>query len=111
MLQCYEIPLISAPSQEFKVRLGQFDCAMRLFQRASYMYLDFYIGGISVRLGAAVRVNKPILLDVPAAVFTGNLYIVDTRGLGVYPDYSGLGSRWKLAYVFDDGVIVEEPKE
>lgn len=73
--------------------------------------LIFILVETSVRLGAAVRVNKPILLDVPAAVFTGNLYIVDTRGLGVYPDYSGLGSRWKLAYVFDDGVIVEEPKE
>lgn len=103
MLQCYHIPLMQVPAQDFKVRLAQYDCTLRVFQRGPRMYLDFYIGGSAIRLGSAVRVNKPILLDVPAAVFTGNFYIVDTRGLGGYPSYDGLGERWKLAYVFDDG--------
>lgn len=91
------VPLIPVPSQTLTVVLSSQECAIRVYQRSTGLYLDLSIGGVPKINGVACLDRNLIVLDAYLG-FSGDLAFVDTLGFSD-PDYSGVGVRFLLVYL------------
>jgi hypothetical protein len=91
------IPLLPTPSQTLSVRLGVQSCRLHVYQKTTGLYVDLYVGDTLVIGGVVARDGVRIVRDAYLG-FVGDLAFADTQG-NDDPTYTGLGSRWVLAYV------------
>lgn len=91
------IPLSALPQQIVSVQLNNQVCQIKVYQLATGMFLDLYVDNTLVIGGVICQANNPIVRQAYLG-FNGDLVFVDTAG-NSDPDYSGLGSRWLLAYL------------
>ena len=90
------IPLVATGDQKLTVNLAGQQCSITLSQKEGEIYMDLLVGTRSIIRGAVCR-DRVYMVRSAYLGFIGNLGFVDTQGVSD-PDYTGLGSRWKLVY-------------
>lgn len=93
------ITMQPVPSQIVKAAIAGQNFQILLQQKQTGLFADVAVNGVDVVTGVIVRDIVPIISRTYFGV-AGNLVIVDTQGADD-PYYSGLGSRWQLAYLTD----------
>jgi len=91
------IPLQQVPSQQFSINLNNQPCTIKVHQRDGHVYVDLYVNGEAVVLGALAR-DRIGLTRHAYLPFSGELLFVDTHGAND-PQHSAIGERWKLTYL------------
>lgn len=91
------IPTLATPSQTLSVRLAGQACRLHVYQKTTGLYVDLYVNDALLIGGVVARNGVRIVRDAYLG-FVGDLAFADTQG-NEDPDYTGLGSRWVLAYV------------
>ena len=79
------------------IALGGQRCQIDVRQRRTGLFLDLYVAGNLVIAGALCQDRNPVVRSVYLG-FAGDLAFIDTQGTDD-PSYTGLGSRWVLAYL------------
>ncbi|BBG30366.1 phage baseplate plug family protein [Zymobacter palmae] len=93
------IPLQQAPSQQFSINLNNQSCTIKVHQRDGHVYVDLYVNGEAVVLGALAR-DRVGLTRHAYLTFNGELLFVDTRERDD-PRYTDFSARWSLLYLYD----------
>lgn len=91
------IPLQAVPSQIVGVSLGTQNCQINVYQKATGLFVDLLIGG-SLIIGGVIAQNLNRIVRDAYLGFGGDLVFIDTQGSND-PVYTGLGSRYALAYL------------
>lgn len=91
------VPLQPVPAQELSVTLSDQVCQIRVWQKATGMFIDLYVDNALV-IGGVLCENLNKIVRSAYLGFSGDLAFIDTQGSSD-PDYAGLGSRFKLAYL------------
>lgn len=91
------IPIIAAPNQSLTVNLGGQICKLTILQRGTNVYLSLNANGVDIVTNSMCR-DRVSIVRAKYLPFSGNLAFVDTQGHSD-PDYSGFGTRYKLAYL------------
>lgn len=91
------VPLSPVPSQTFQIVLGGQNCAMAVYQKGRFIYLDLSVNGSPVLNTKMCPVSSRLLLGRRYLGFVGDLVFMDTQGSDD-PQYAGLGTRWVLMY-------------
>ena len=95
-----EVPIQSTPSQLVKSVLDGQNVQIALYQKDVGLFCDVNSDGVDIVTGVICRNAVPIVCREYAG-FIGNLVFFDTQG-SQDPEYSGLGSRYTLAYLTAD---------
>lgn len=90
------VPLLPLPSQTLTTTLGGQSCAITVYQKTTGLYLDLYVSGQPIIVGAICR-DRVSLTIANYLGFVGDLYFKDIQGFDD-PDYTELGSRFILGY-------------
>lgn len=90
------IPITADPSQSFTVLLGDQNCAISLYQKSVGLFMDLSLNGVQI-LSAMLCLDRVNLVREAYLGFSGRLSFIDVQGTSD-PTYTGLGSRFILAY-------------
>lgn len=91
------IPIIAAANQSLTISLGGQMCKISINQRGANVHLSLNANGTDIVTNKLCRDRVRIVREIYLP-FAGNLVFVDTQGKSD-PDYSGFGTRYKLAYI------------
>jgi hypothetical protein len=91
------IPLQAVPSQSFNVGLSNQACQLNIYQKSTGLFFDLLVANVPIVTGVICR-NLTKLVRYLYLGFIGDLAFIDTQG-STDPYYTGLGSRYLLAYV------------
>lgn len=91
------VPLQPLPSQVVSVLLANQPCLIELDQKSTGMFLNLYVNDALI-IGGVVCENLNRIVRSAYLGFVGDLAFVDTEGASD-PVYTGLGSRFNLAYI------------
>lgn len=94
------IPLQAVPSQTVGAVLGSQNCTINVYQKVYGLFIDLLVNG-SLVIGGVVCENANRIVRSAYLGFDGDLIFYDTQG-STDPDYTGLGSRFQLAYLTAD---------
>lgn len=94
------IPLDPVPAQTLSVVLETQNCQITLQQKATGLFIDFYVDETAVALGVICENLNRIVRDAYLD-FVGDLCFIDNQGTSD-PVFSGLGDRYSLAYLSPD---------
>lgn len=92
------VPLQAVPSQTTSVTLDGQACQLNVISRLGVVFLDLYVDNVPVILGVQCQNGNRIVRSKYLG-FSGDLAFVDTQSPGRDPEWSGLGSRYLLAYL------------
>lgn len=95
------IPVQPVPSQIFNVQLNGQSCQINLYQQSRGLFLDLYVNNALIIAGQICQNFNRIVRSLYLG-FQGDLMIGDFEGVGIVgsdPDYTGLGTRFKLIYI------------
>lgn len=90
------IPLNPQPSQVLSVQLGGQSCRIDVRQRRTGVFVDLYVQDAPIALGMKA-IDRKYMVRAAYTGFIGDLFFVDMQGSS-NPQFSGLGSRWQLAW-------------
>lgn len=90
------IPLQPVPNQSFNVNLNGQYCTLSFYTLSTGFYFDLSVNNIPV-LHGVMCVNGTLLIRQTYLGFIGDLAFNDTQG-NTDPVYTGLGTRYQLAY-------------
>ena len=97
------ISLVAEKEQTINVTLNNQPCKIRLVQRETCMYMDFYLNDVLISAGIPCWYgNKMIRYDYLG--FSGDLVFMDLEGES-NPEWSGLGDRYKLYYLLESELV------
>lgn len=97
------VSLESVKEQTVNVALNQQQCAIRLVQRDSGIYMDMNLNGNPIIQGVPCwYANKMVRYSYLG--FSGDLVFLDTQGTSD-PYYTGLGERFKLFYMTEAELV------
>lgn len=91
------IPLQPVPNQTLNILLGVQPTQINLYTKATGMFIDVLVSDVAIIVGTIVEDRNPVVRSVYLG-FIGDLMMFDTQGTDD-PSYTGLGSRWVLAYL------------
>ncbi len=91
------IPLQAVPSQSFNVGLSNQACQVNIYQKSTGLFFDLLVANAPIVTGVICR-NLTKLVRYLYLGFIGEFAFIDTQG-ATDPYYTGLGSRYLLAYV------------
>lgn len=91
------VPLAAVPAQRVTVTLASQPCTIVVKQKSTGMFLDLYVGDALI-IGGVICENLNRIVRSTYLGFIGDLAFFDTQG-AVDPEYTGLGARWRLAYL------------
>ena len=94
------VPLQPVPSQQISTVLGGQNCQLSIYAQTTGIYADITVNGVVISTGI-IALNFVPLNPFNYAPFVGNLIFFDTQGVDD-PTYTGLGSRFQLAYLTED---------
>lgn len=94
------IPLQPIASQLVTATLGNQICTIRVYQKFFGLYLDLAINNAPIVTGVVCQ-NLNRIVRSAYLGFAGDLCFLDSQGESD-PDYTGLGSRFSLAYLEQD---------
>ena len=91
-----EIPLNPVAFQSIKVPLSGKSVQLDIQQRTNGLYINIWLSGKMIMAGIICQ-NKTWIVRAAYLGMPGDLTFVDTVGKS-NPEYSGLGSRYRLYY-------------
>ena len=91
------VPLQAVPNQTVTITLGGQTCQIDVRTRRTGLFLDLYLSNAIVIAGTLCQDRNPMVRSLYLG-FEGDLMFFDTQGTDD-PLFSGIGSRWFLAYV------------
>jgi len=91
------VPLQAIPSQGITVTLGNQVCQINVYQKFTGLYLDLYVNNVLI-IGGVLCQNLNRIVRSVYLGFIGDLAFIDNEGSG-NPNFTGLGSRYSLAYI------------
>ena len=91
------VPLQPVPSQTVSVALGGKDCQLNVYQKSTGMFMDVYSAGALI-IGGVICLNYNRIIRDAYLGFIGDFTFYDLQG-ATDPVYTGLGSRYVLAYL------------
>lgn len=91
------IPLRAVPNQTLTTVLANQNCRINIYQKFWGLFLDLAVGNTPIVRGVICQ-NDNLLIRYAYLGFLGDLAFVDMQGTND-PDYTGLGSRYQLAYL------------
>lgn len=91
------IPLQATASQDLTVQLADQVCQITIRQKAFGLFLDLAVNNTTIVAGVFCQNLNKIVRSIYLG-FTGDLCFIDTQG-NDDPVYTGLGSRFVLAYI------------
>lgn len=94
------IPTAAVPSQSFSVQLGDQNCQIALYQKSTGLFMDLTANGTAIVAGVLCENLNRIVRSLYLG-FTGDFAFIDNRG-SEDPVFTGLGSRFSLAYLPPD---------
>lgn len=96
------VPLQSLPSQTLNVSLAGQACTIAIYQKTTGVFLDLTVAGAPCVFGVLCH-DRVRLVRQAYLGFIGDLSFIDTQGRDD-PQYTGMGSRWVLAYLTPDDI-------
>lgn len=91
------IPLQPVPSQTFTITLNNQLCQINVYQKNTGLFLDLFVGGVLI-IGGVICLNLVRIVRNTYLGFIGDLAFIDNQGSSD-PFYTGLGTRYSLAYL------------
>lgn len=91
------VPLRPLPNQTVSVQLAGQVCQIDVFQKSRGLFLNLYVSNVLI-LGGAICQNLNRVVRSVYLGFSGDLAFIDNQG-NTDPVYTGLGTRYSLAYV------------
>lgn len=91
------IPIQAEPNQAITVTLANQACQINVYQKLYGLFVDLYVSGALVVAGTPA-LDRNLIVRSTYLGFAGDLVFIDTQGTDD-PTYTGLGSRFQLAYV------------
>ncbi len=91
------VPLKSVANQTVTVSLAGQTTQIDVRQKLFGVFLDIYVSNVLIIAGA-LCLDRNRLVRSTYLHFIGDLAFFDTEGT-VDPSYSGIGTRWLLAYL------------
>lgn len=97
------IPTQPVPSQTLQVILAGQNVQLLISQLETGMYITIFLDGNTVPiLAGTICQNINRIVRNSYFGFVGDLIFIDSSGADDDPYYTGLGSRWVLAYLTAD---------
>lgn len=94
------VPLRPLPSQTVTVTLANQSCRIDVYQKSFGLYMDLYVSDVLIVGGVLCQNLNRIVRSIYLG-FVGDFCFLDDQG-DASPDYTGLGSRFNLAYLSAD---------
>jgi hypothetical protein len=91
------VPLRSLPNQTLQVQLNGQACTVNVFQLTYGLFITVYVGAQLI-VASVICENLVVIVRDAYLGFSGDFVFVDTQGASD-PVYTGLGSRYQLAYL------------
>lgn len=95
-----DVTIQAVPAQTLKVVLAEQNCQINIYQKEQGLFVDVVFNGETISAAVIARDAVP-LMPRKYLPFKGNLMLIDTQGASD-PEYSELGSRFKLVYLTAD---------
>lgn len=96
------VPLRPTPSQQVSVTLANQVCQIKVAQHGDSVFVDLSVNNTTIIAGVVARNLNRIVRSLYLG-FAGDLTFIDNEapvgGDGEDPVYTGLGSRFSLAYL------------
>ena len=100
------IPLQPIPNQTLTVNLDGQICQLNVYQLGASLYIDVLVNNVLI-IGGVICENLNRIVRSLYLGFQGDLAFIDGQGSSD-PVYTGLGSRYSLAYVEADELLPNE---
>jgi len=97
------VPLSATPNQTITVSLGGQTAQIDVRQKLFGVFVDLYVSNVLIIAGALCLDRNPLVRSAYLG-FVGDLAFFDTQGTSD-PSYSGIGTRWLLAYLSPGEVV------
>lgn len=91
------IPVQAVPNQTFNVTVGGQNCTLNIYQKAFGLFMDVLVNSELI-IGGVICENLNRIVRSAYLGFVGDFVWIDNQG-STDPYYTGLGSRYSLAYV------------
>nr|DAH84765.1 MAG TPA: hypothetical protein [Caudoviricetes sp.] len=96
------VPLQAVPNQAARVQLNNQNCQINVYQKDQGLFLDLLVDNAPIVMGVICQRTNRIVRDAYLG-FLGDMMWLDTQGAND-PEFSGIGARYVLAYLFPDEV-------
>ena len=90
------IPTQAAANQTFNAILSGQAAQLKVYQRATGLFVDLYVNDALI-IGGVAALNAAMIVRTPYLGFLGDLAFVDTQG-SEDPTFGGLGTRFALMH-------------
>jgi hypothetical protein len=91
------VPLNPVPNQAVTVALAGQNTQINIYQKLYGLFVDLYVAGVLIVAGTPA-LDRNLIVRSAYLGFVGDLVFIDTQGTDD-PTYTGLGSRFQLAYI------------
>lgn len=91
------VPTRPTPNQSLQIQLASQPCTINVYQLLYGLFVDLYVADVLIIAGV-IALDRNRIVRSAYLGFAGDLAFIDTQGDGD-PVYTGLGSRYALAYL------------
>ena len=98
------VPLQPLPNQLVTVTLSEQVCKIAVYQKEQGLFLDLTVDNVTLLAGVICENLNRIVRSIYIG-FSGDLAFIDNQGSND-PEYTGLGSRWSLAYLTEAELLL-----
>lgn len=100
------IPLLPVPNQTLTVNLDGQITQLNVYQRGANLYVDVLVNNVLI-IGGVICQNLNRIVRSLYLGFQGDLAFIDGQG-STDPAYTGLGTRYSLAYIEPNELLPNE---
>lgn len=97
------VPLQQTAAQNFTISLNSQSCQIAVYQKTNGLFMDLAINNITSIVFGEICQNLNRIVRYPYIGFLGDFIFYDTQGVSD-PEYTGLGTRYQLLYLFPSEV-------
>lgn len=90
------VPLRAVPSQELTIYIGNQPTKIAVYQKRTGLFIDISVNAVPVVTGVLCR-DRTWIIRSAYHGYSGDFSFLDTQGTAD-PEYTGLGSRYVLAW-------------
>jgi hypothetical protein len=96
------VPLQSVPNQSVRIGLNGQQCQINVYQKPRGLFMDLLVDNSPIVAGVICQNLNRIVREAYLG-FSGDMAWLDMRG-GEDPVYTGIGTRFFLAYLMPDEI-------
>ena len=105
------VPTQPVPNQTLRVLLDGQATQLDIYQKATGLFIDVFVNDVLI-IGGVICENLNRIVRSLYLGFSGDLAFIDNltgqNGVGTDPIYTGLGTRYSLAYIEPDELLPNE---